>query len=94
MEKIVKKDFKIIDRKQRSEVYNGSKVRYITIFESGKFYKTWENFGGINFFAENKELKMIHPFSPGDVDGDDRIKFYDYFYTIEEMRDIKIQEIL
>ena len=66
---------------------------WIKIFEKGKFYKTWENFGGVNIFAENTELSETRSFSPT-MDGTFRPVFYDYFYTVEEMRDIKIELIL
>jgi len=87
---LCKKDYKVASGVN----YKTGLVSYIKIFEKGKFYKTWDNFGGANKFAENKEIGEMRSFSPGIDLGDHRQKFYEYFYTIEEMRDIKIKTIL
>lgn len=68
----------------------------------GKMYFYWENFKGLNHFISdagyqkyNKDATDVVSFC-GDKskDNDKRPYLYDYFWTKEEMRDIKINKII
>ena len=73
-------------------------------FKKGEFYEYWTNFGGLNHIVKYEE-NDIYPFD-GPIDDLDtgnpshpadsyrREWIFDYFYTLEEMRDIKIDQII
>ena len=68
-------------------------------FKKGSCYEYWTNFGGLNHivkYEENWVYTFDGPTDDPDYDhGDsDRKWIFDYFYTLEEMRDIKIDQIL
>jgi len=63
----------------------------------GEMYFYWSNFQGLNHFVSDKEYSKdnqnIIPFDDT-RGGTIRPYLYDYFYTKEEMRDIKINKIV
>ena len=75
--------------------------RDFSFFKKGKCYEYWTNFGGLNHIVKYGTLDdNIYPFDGPTDDPDykhgdsDRKWIFDYFYTLEEMRDIKIDQIL
>lgn len=66
----------------------------------GEMYFYWSNFHGLNHFVSDKEYsennKNIIVFDDIPIINQmkDRKYLYDYFYTKEEMRDIKINKII
>ena len=67
-------------------------------FEKGKSYDYWINFGGLNHIVKYNEEEVFPFDGPNDDPCDDIIDkdrpwIYDYFYTIEELRDYKINII-
>lgn len=68
-------------------------------FKKGNCYEYWTNFGGLNHIVKYEE-NNVYPFDGPTDDPDydhgdsDRKWIFDYFYTLEEMRDIKIEQIL
>ena len=67
-------------------------------FEKGKSYEYWTNFGGLNHIVKS-DKDNVYPFE-GPIESEhnlpkshDRHWIYDYFYTVEELRDLKIDII-
>jgi len=72
--------------------FKSSKFNFI----KGEFYFHWTNFQELNHFISDKEYSKdndnIIPFD-GDKNGS-RAYLYDYFWTKEECRNIKINKII
>jgi len=69
-------------------------------FKMGETYDYWYNFNGLNHIVRyNNDLliafsgPIFDPITFKLPYGDDRPWLYDYFYTKEEMRDMKINTI-
>lgn len=68
----------------------GSPSGDMVYFTKGKIYQYYINFEGLNHIVSDGE--NVYPF-----DGDHqsaRPYIFDFFYTKEEMRDVKIDEII
>lgn len=63
-----------------------------TKFHKDKSYEYYTNFEGLNHFI--KDGDDIFPFDGEVIIESGRPFIYDYFYTMEEMRDINIKQIL
>ena len=74
------------------------KKNFTTYFEVGKEYENWTNFEGLNHMVRDLN-EEIHTFNPSDDPTHDsfileRPYIWDYFYTIDEYRDLQLDKIL
>lgn len=84
---------KILCKKDFCEQYFN---RETISFKKGYCYFYWINFNGMNHIVSDKEYtnndKKLFPFSGTEELG--RAYIWDYFYTIEETRNILINKII